>query len=170
MAVKALKDKQVKEFFGDFNWHEDPRNKGRIIIEGNWEDVYIVHEDEVPIVGFISCHKEIILDVMKVFYKIKERGLEQYIDVDDWANGGCFVPRHKNWNMRRGLSRHSWGIAVDVNPTENPYGSDGNQHPAVIEAFEKYGFIWGGRWNFKDPMHFEISTNWSPLKPIIHPR
>jgi hypothetical protein len=30
-------------------------------------------------------------------------------------------------------------------------------HPpaAVIKAFEKYGFIWGGKWMYFDTMHFE---------------
>ncbi|MGW8266533.1 MAG: M15 family metallopeptidase, partial [Longimicrobiales bacterium] len=27
--------------------------------------------------------------------------------------------------------------------------------PAVVEAFERHGFVWGGKWAHFDTMHFE---------------
>ena len=61
-----------------------------------------------------------------------------------------------------GLSLHSWGIAIDINPDRNPY-QRGNYGPPqtdipgeVIEIFKKYGFFWGGDWpGERDAMHFE---------------
>lgn len=61
-----------------------------------------------------------------------------------------------------GLSLHSWGIAIDINPEANPY-QRGNYGPAqtdmpaeVIEIFRRHGFFWGGDWpGERDPMHFE---------------
>jgi hypothetical protein len=61
-----------------------------------------------------------------------------------------------------GLSLHSWGIAMDINPGRNPYqlGNYGAPQtdipPKVIDIFRKYGFQWGGDWaGERDPMHFE---------------
>jgi len=56
-----------------------------------------------------------------------------------------------------GLSLHSWGIALDINPERNPQGGDSDIPPAVIDIFKKHGFFWGGDWTGqdRDPMHFE---------------
>lgn len=62
------------------------------------------------------------------------------------------------------LSAHSFGIAFDINA--NPYAdywrwkkgklSYTNRIPLeIVEIFEKYGFIWGGKWYHYDTMHFE---------------
>ncbi|MFC1687173.1 M15 family metallopeptidase [Patescibacteria group bacterium] len=84
-----------------------------------------------------------------------------------------------NWREQRGsgkMSLHSFGIAIDINPENNPFcpawadqlkkpedvakckavGLISDIPPAVIDIFIKYGFEWGGHWNsVKDPMHFE---------------
>jgi hypothetical protein len=75
-----------------------------------------------------------------------------------------------NWRVIAGtthLSEHSFGIALDINVGFSDYwrwnkpGKDGviaykNRIPLEIVAlFEKYGFIWGGRWYHYDTMHFE---------------
>ncbi|MFF5705330.1 M15 family metallopeptidase [Streptomyces sp. NPDC012794] len=75
------------------------------------------------------------------------------------------------------LSRHSWGLAVDVNPVENPYvDRQGVVHPpagraylrrdpvrpgmissdgAVARAFRRVGWHWGGEWwSSPDYQHF----------------
>jgi hypothetical protein len=72
-------------------------------------------------------------------------------------------------------SMHAYGLAVDVNPLENPYVGcgqsrdpaakpyfDRSRHrrgmvtPRVIAAFRSAGWGWGGAWtgNTKDYMHF----------------
>ncbi|MEO8651160.1 MAG: M15 family metallopeptidase [Hyphomicrobiaceae bacterium] len=65
------------------------------------------------------------------------------------------------------LSPHGLGIAIDIATRHTDYwhwnkpGSDGrypyrNRIPTEIVAiFEKYGFIWGGKWYHYDTMHFE---------------
>ncbi|MDU8927260.1 M15 family metallopeptidase [Alisedimentitalea sp. MJ-SS2] len=79
--------------------------------------------------------------------------------------GGSF-----NWRKISGtdrLSVHSYGAAVDLNTKLGGYwkwqgapvgkvGTYDNKIPqAVVEAFERYGFIWGGKWHHYDGMHFE---------------
>lgn len=75
-----------------------------------------------------------------------------------------------NWRKIRGASRmsmHSYGIAIDVGVPFADYWRwrkarpDGsrpyrNRFPVeLVEAFERHGFIWGGKWYHFDTMHFE---------------
>jgi len=64
------------------------------------------------------------------------------------------------------LSVHSFAAAVDVSPRGNPYWRNlppGTNilttrqafPPAIVAAFERQGFIWGGKWAEFDLMHFE---------------
>ena len=61
------------------------------------------------------------------------------------------------------LSVHSFGAAIDINVKYSAYWrwSKGqyryrNRIPlAIVEIFEKHGFIWGGKWYHYDTMHFE---------------
>lgn len=61
------------------------------------------------------------------------------------------------------LSPHSFGIAIDINVNHSSYWrwdlpeyKYKNQIPRqIVEIFEKYQFIWGGKWYHYDTMHFE---------------
>lgn len=67
------------------------------------------------------------------------------------------------WRTIEGTDRpsaHSFGIAVDLNPKRAAYWRwnsrwDGEYPPAIVQAFEAEGFIWGGNWRHFDSMHFE---------------
>lgn len=63
-------------------------------------------------------------------------------------------------------SMHGWGAAIDINTAFSDYwlwhrAAGGaptyvNRIPAeIVAAFERHGFIWGGRWAHFDTMHFE---------------
>jgi len=75
-------------------------------------------------------------------------------------------------------SQHAFGLAVDLNPIENPYVGCGHTRkraslpylnrsrlrpgmvtPAVVRAFASIGWGWGGAWSgpTKDYMHFSSS-------------
>lgn len=75
-----------------------------------------------------------------------------------------------NWRKVAGASNmsvHSFGAAIDLNTKFADYwiwagGKPGrvpeyrNKYPMqIVEAFERHGFIWGGRWYHYDTMHFE---------------
>lgn len=95
--------------------------------------------------------------------------------LDYIQNLGCFSFRHQRHDPSRPLSYHSWGIAVDINPTTNagwyvkappepftpawfekyPRGVPAD----LVRAFESCGWRWGGRWKgYVDPMHFELTA------------
>ena len=75
-------------------------------------------------------------------------------------NAGSF-----NWRViakTNRLSMHSFAIAVDINTQYSNYWqwekgmTYKNQIPMeIVKIFEKYGFIWGGKWYHFDTMHFE---------------
>ena len=80
---------------------------------------------------------------------------------DAWAalhtTGGAYCWRPQRQSAGRKLSRHCWGIAIDLDVAENEMGTAGHMHPAVIAAFAAAGFEWGGAWRTRrDPMHFEF--------------
>jgi hypothetical protein len=75
--------------------------------------------------------------------------------------GGCYCWRTKRSGHH--LSLHAWGIAVDLEPTENPYGEpwrdDGiGLDPRVIDTFRHSHWKWGGEFTPPDPMHFQWAT------------
>lgn len=62
------------------------------------------------------------------------------------------------------LSAHSFGIAIDFGAKKAPYWRwskqmphplQGNYPSEIVNAMEKQGFIWGGKWREYDLMHFE---------------
>ncbi len=89
------------------------------------------------------------------------------------AFNGRFVAGTTRWSM------HAYGIAIDVNPVENPYVSGDHVSPAagrpyadrslyrrgmlhardkVVRAFASIGWKWGGYWRpARDYQHFSAT-------------
>jgi len=89
------------------------------------------------------------------------------------------VPSPCSGGSRTGSwSNHAYGLAVDLNPIENPYVGCGRTRerasrpyldrsrlrpgmvtPAVVRAFRSVGWGWGGSWPgaTKDYMHFSVN-------------
>jgi len=72
------------------------------------------------------------------------------------------------------MSMHAYGAAIDINTKHTTYwqwvepAPDGsyqwsNRIPdEIVAAFERHGFIWGGRWYHFDTMHFEYRPELLP--------
>ena len=141
--------------------------------------------------GELICHQSISEDLLTIFrelykakYPIERMVLVDEYDADDEAsmqanNSSAFNFRYVSGT--KSLSRHSRGMAIDINPLYNPYVRQHNGRtvvePTNAEAyvdrtkdfpykivkgdlcyrlFKKYGFTWGGEWkNSKDYQHFE---------------
>ena len=108
--------------------------------------------------GKVYCNKKIQPQLVRAFNEIEEQGLLR--DVVFW--GGCYNPR-----MVRGfidkISRHSYGIAFDLNPLHNRLSHPPAQshEPGtvlrLVPIFERHGFAWGGNFRRTDAMHFEAT-------------
>lgn len=71
---------------------------------------------------------------------------------------GCFAYRFKRGGDE--LSTHSWAIAVDLNRHLGRLGEEPQMPSFIVDAFEKRGFVWGGRWDRPDGMHFQACTGY----------
>lgn len=99
-----------------------------------------------------------LTEISKKLDELPEEYKKYVVDI-----GGTYSWRYIAGTNR--LSTHSYGIAIDINIKYANYWkwdeTNGkvkyrNQIPYVIVGiFEKYGFIWGGKWYHYDTMHFE---------------
>jgi hypothetical protein len=154
----VLPQLRMKELFGEFS--AVVGGGGRIEIDPAWVSEHIVSRD-VPILGSVTCHERIIPQLDAAFQEIERRGLSGLVDAGDY--GGCYSPRFLNADPAAGISHHSWGVAFDINLSQNPFGLPGRMDDRIIEILERWGFTWGGRWLVPDAMHFEFLR--SPLSP-----
>lgn len=144
--------------------------------------------------GELICNKAIAQDMVEIFYELyrNEYQLERVRLIDEYGgddtasmadnNTSCFNYRVVDGTSN--LSKHAYGLAIDVNPYYNPYvvfgrnadGSDYISPPGseiyadrsqsfaykidendlCYRLFAEHGFTWGGNWNSsKDYQHFQ---------------
>lgn len=138
---------------GSFSYEYFP--DGTVRPDPDWVATYI-RTESVPILGNVTCHRVMLPRLRGALTEVVRRGLAGAIDPDDY--GGCYVPRFIDRDPTRGLSLHTWGIAVDLNVAGNHRGSHGEIDRRVVDVFKRWGFAWGGDWTYTDPMHFELIT------------
>lgn len=149
--------------------------------------------------GEMVCHKSIAKDLLFVFRTLFRLGYPIYsirlvddFDGNDEAsmqanNTSCF-----NYRTIMGtniLSNHAFGMAVDVNPLQNPWVRNGLVNPtnaipyvdrsrdflhkidrkdACYIIFKTKGFTWGGDWSpSKDYQHFQKLVGRRSRKPLV---
>ncbi len=142
-------------------------------------------------IGEIVCNKSIARDLVEIFYELycnhyqidKIKLVDEY-DADDDLS--CAANNTSCFNFRKvygsdNLSKHALGLAIDINPFQNPYVTypDGVERisppgsepyadrdsglPHIIteddlcyQLFTAHGFTWGGHWRtLKDYQHFQ---------------
>lgn len=110
----------------------------------------------------MQCHKLVAPIFQKIHTEIlKEYGLKNIQDLEIDIFGGCY-----NFRKMRGgsdWSRHSWGIAEDLNPTKNDLRMKMHQsqfgkkeYQPMIHIYYKNGFVNQGIEKGFDFMHFEF--------------
>jgi hypothetical protein len=111
----------------------------------------------------ITCHKLIADRLQAVLSEILAHyGSDRIKELEIDLYGGCY-----NYRKMRGgnkWSRHSWGIALDLNPGKNGLKTKWADsqfakppYAKMIEIFEKHGFFNLGKLKNYDSMHFETS-------------
>ena len=147
--------------------------------------------DGKPHAGSLVVHRTVAGDVVAVFRRLYSSRfpirrmvpVSAYRGDDDRAmaadDTSAFNCRPPVGSTAGGWSMHAYGLAIDVNPVENPYLLGGQPRPpagrryldrsrvragmavdgrVLVRAFESVGWRWGGRWRGQpDYQHF--STN-----------
>lgn len=143
-------------------------------------------------IGELLVHQSIADEVLEIMRQLYENAyvIEKMVLVDAYGaddelsmednNTSAFNYREISGSSR--MSRHSLGLAIDVNPKYNPYVKHKSNGETVIrpdnaagyadrsgafaykidendlcyQLFTEHGFTWGGSWNsVKDYQHFE---------------
>ena len=146
--------------------------------------------DGRPHTGEMIVHGTVADDIVGVFrtlhearFPIEEMRIVTPADIDapptgDGNNTTAFVCRAVVGGSR--FSEHAYGLAVDINPFQNPYrrgevvlpelataylardpAQAGVIHEGgvVVEAFDAIGWGWGGRWrSLDDHHHFSLNN------------
>lgn len=99
---------------------------------------------------------DVVVDALREM--MEYRGLEYLQENAYDVTGGCFNIRKKTGGDR--LSTHSWGIAIDMVPQLGLFGKKSYVPDFIVAAFERRGFVWGGRWKLPDGMHFQACKNY----------
>ncbi len=140
-------------------------------------------------IGELLVNQSIAADVLEIMAELYENGyaIEKMALVDNYGaddeqsmednNTSAFNYREIAGSSK--LSRHSLGLAIDINPLYNPCVKNGGTSISPVNAgdyadrsqlfahkidekdlcyqlFTEHGFTWGGHWNsLKDYQHFE---------------
>lgn len=149
--------------YGQFHYRDT--SGGRIEIDPAWVEENIVTIVLPGLNQSVEVHKDAADNFIAAFNYIKNgtaviNGREMPLLSLIKTMDGTFVTRHVNWNPSRGLSNHSWGIAIDINAADhfcyiNPASQADDPNLVLWEkAFKPAGFSWGN--SYSDSMHFEL--------------
>jgi len=137
--------------------------------------------------GQIVIHKKLSAELKEIFDELlaKRFPIDKVIPIvkynwDDYSSMNDNNSSGFNYRVIDGtdkLSNHSFGVAVDINPKQNPFiagkkvlpkGATYNKkeigtitpESVVVKAFKKRCWEWGGDWKSrKDYQHFEKKIN-----------
>lgn len=141
----------VSSTVGTYRYRVDAA--GRVTPDPAWVREHIVTAD-VPILGSVTCNKQMIPQLRAALQEVADRGLADEIHTGEY--GGCYNARFIAGTQT--LSNHAFGLAIDLNVPGNLRGSAGDIDRGVVAIFKSWGFGWGGDWNWTDPMHFEMNA------------
>jgi len=133
--------------------------------------------------GQIIVNKKIAIDIVEIFKVIEEIKfpVERVVPIVkyNWSDEKSMNDNNtSSFNYRfisgsRILSMHANGLAIDINPKQNPYVKNGTSIPAgseyklnnigtitpdskIVKLFKEKGWTWGGDWkSLKDYQHFQ---------------
>lgn len=150
---------ETKVRLGEFRYQI--RDDGRVQLDPGWIASNITDGGERRTYSGVgirtACHVVVAADLERALAEIAAQGLAGAIDVANTNRyGGCYYPRFNRIAGSLGvLSRHSWGMALDVNTVTNAQGAVPQLDCRVVVIMRRHGFAWGGNFTRPDGMHFE---------------
>ena len=110
------------------------------------------------------CHKKIAKSLQYALKEILDHyGYERIVELRIDLFGGIFNYR-KMRGSRTKWSRHSWAMAIDLDPERNALKTKApkatfsqKEYKAMLDIFEMHGFLNYGRVKGFDWMHFEYA-------------
>jgi peptidoglycan L-alanyl-D-glutamate endopeptidase CwlK len=168
----------------DFDTAVSGKNIPQSVIENlRIVDVYYYGFDNKLHKGQLIVHKEVVLDIIEIFEFIRESQfpVNKVVPISNygWSDEKSTMDNNTSaFNYRfisgtRVISKHAYGLAIDINPLLNPYIKNGTSIPAncvydttkagtlsvdsqLVTEFKLKGWQWGGEWkSLKDYQHFE---------------
>jgi hypothetical protein len=149
--VAFLTGSRAAKAFGAFSYRYYP--DGTIVPDARWVRQNIATE-RVPLLGAITCHRLMFPQLRGALSEVAAAGLGATVH----TFSGCYVPRFMERDPSHPVSLHTWGIAIDIDAPHNARGTRGTIDPRVVAIFKRWGFRWGGDWDWTDPMHFELGA------------
>jgi hypothetical protein len=140
--------------------------------------------------GTLVVNRRVTGDVVAIFRRLYEarfpirrmRPVSAYRGSDDASmaadNTSSFNCRRAVGSATGSWSSHAYGLAIDVNPVENPYllrsrvlppsgraylnrsrarAGMATRNGVLVRAFASQGWAWGGRWSSPDYQHFSTT-------------
>lgn len=141
---------RLKMLFGEFAAMPTPGQPGYLTLDPAWVDSHIATE-RVPLLGNVTCNVALFPQIRGAIHELIDDGLADTVT----SYSGCYSHRFVNRNPEAAISHHTWGVALDINVPQNPFGAEPDQDPRMVTVFERWGFIWGGTFILPDGMHFE---------------
>jgi len=148
-ADAVLPQALIKDRFGEFSYTPPTRDRF-FTVDPTWRADNI-ETRAVPILGKVTCHRAVLPALEGALRELEQRNLGFLVDRSGYQ--GCFQPSVISENGS--ISRHSWGVAADLNFSKNPTGAASAVDPRLVEVMERWGFVSGGDWLIPDPGHFE---------------
>ena len=159
-APIVLQATEVKLRFGEFAFRLIPGQR-EVDIEREFVDRWITTE-RMPVLGNVRCHRLIMDDLRAAIEESVAAGYGDWLSPR--AYGGCFHPR-RIATGRENLSRHAWGIAIDLNVDFAQPGGGAVPPDEFILIWGRNGFRWGGDFATPDNHHFEWVGSLASVRP-----
>jgi hypothetical protein len=189
--IRPLPEPLQRNLINNESWQPgcpEPLSDLRLLTVSHWD-----FEGRVR-TGQLVVNREAAAGLAKVFRRLYQLKFPiRHMRLDDMYGPPRAIPADEDvsgsFRCRRAVpspcgggsgnwSNHAYGLAIDINPIENPYIGCGRVHdprmapyvdrsrlkkgmvtPAVVRAFRSIGWGWGGDWagNTKDYMHFSAT-------------
>jgi len=143
-----------KQVFGEFDAYPRSDDPVYLNMDHAWYAAHIQTRTVPIFTDPVTCNRALFPPLIGALKDVQAAGLASEIH----TYSGCYAPRTVARSPIAPPSNHSYGAAIDINAPENPYGATPTMDRRIVKIFERWGFIWGGRFLIPDGMHFEYGA------------